>query len=74
MSEQQLRDIYLTPFEASVKAGAASFMTAFNDLNGVPCTANEFLLKDVLRKEWKYDGHGGERLEFHRRNAGAWFC
>ena len=56
MSEQQLRDIYLTPFEASVKAGAASFMTAFNDLNGVPCTANEFLLKDVLRKEWKYDG------------------
>ena len=31
-------------------------MTAFNDLNGVPCTANEFLLKDVLRKEWKYDG------------------
>ncbi len=56
LSEQTLRDIYLKSFQASVKAGVATFMTSFNDLNGIPCSGNSFLLKQVLRKEWKFDG------------------
>lgn len=56
MSESLLRNIYLKPFEAAAKAGAASFMTSFNDLNGVPASGNSFLLKKILREEWKYDG------------------
>jgi beta-glucosidase len=54
--EQLLRDVYLKPFKAAHEAGAASFMTSFNDINGVPATANKFLLKDVLRDEWGFDG------------------
>jgi len=56
MSESLLRNIYLKPFEAVAKAGAATFMSSFNDLNGVPASGNQFLLKKVLREEWKYDG------------------
>ncbi len=56
MSESLLRNIYLKPFEAVAKSGATSFMTSFNDLNGVPASGNTFLLKKVLRDEWKYDG------------------
>jgi beta-glucosidase len=51
-----LREVYLPPFHAALDAGVASFMTAFNTLNGVPATGNRFLLRDVLRGEWKYDG------------------
>lgn len=54
--EVQLRDTYLPPFKAAVKAGAASFMCSFNDINGVPSSANVHLNKDILRDEWKYDG------------------
>lgn len=54
--ERVLRNVYLPPFKAAVDAGCATFMTSFNDNNGVPSTANSFVLKDVLRKEWKYDG------------------
>jgi beta-glucosidase len=56
MSESLLRNIYLKPFEAAAKSGAATFMTSFNDLNGVPASGNSFLLKKILREEWKYDG------------------
>ncbi|PKB17201.1 glycoside hydrolase family 3 N-terminal domain-containing protein [Flavobacterium sp. 5] len=56
MSESLLRNVYLKPFEAAAKSGAASFMTSFNDLNGVPASGNTFLLKNILRDEWKYDG------------------
>jgi beta-glucosidase len=56
MSESLLRNVYLKPFEAAAKSGAASFMTSFNDLNGVPASGNSFLLKKILREEWKYDG------------------
>jgi beta-glucosidase len=56
MSERTLREIYLPPFEAAKNAGAGSFMTSFNTLNGVPATANSFLLKQILRGEWKFDG------------------
>ncbi len=51
-----LRDVYLPPFRASLSAGAASLMTAFNTLNGVPATGDPFLLRRILRAEWKFDG------------------
>jgi len=56
ISERDLRNIYLPSFKASAEAGAASFMTSFNDNDGVPSTANKFVLKDVLRDEWGFDG------------------
>jgi beta-glucosidase len=55
-SEQALREIYLSSFKASVDAGAATLMTSFNEINGVPSSCNEFLLKKVLRDEWKFNG------------------
>lgn len=54
--ERVLRNIYLPSFEAAAKAGCATFMTSFNDNDGVPSTANSFILKEVLRKEWGYKG------------------
>lgn len=56
ISERDLRNIYLPSFKASAEAGAATFMTSFNDNDGVPSTANKFVLKDVLRDEWGFDG------------------
>ncbi|MEJ7699079.1 MAG: glycoside hydrolase family 3 N-terminal domain-containing protein [Pyrinomonadaceae bacterium] len=56
MSERTLREVYLPPFKAAKDAGAGSFMTSFNALNGVPATANPFLLRQILRSEWKFDG------------------
>ncbi len=54
--ERQLRDVYLPPFHAAVDAGVATLMSAFNDINGVPASGNEFTLRQVLRKEWQFDG------------------
>ncbi len=54
--ERRLRNVYLPPFEAAAKAGAATFMTSFNDNDGIPSTGNAFILKDVLRGEWGFDG------------------
>jgi beta-glucosidase len=54
--ERELRDIYLRAYEAGSKAGAMTFMCAFNDLDGVPCSGSKFLLTDVLRGEWGFDG------------------
>lgn len=51
-----LRDVYFPPFQAALEAGVGTFMAAFNDLNGVPASANKFLMTDVLRKEWGFDG------------------
>lgn len=56
VSERTLREIYFPPFKAAVDAGVGSVMSAFNDLDGVPCTANSFLLTDVLRDEWHFPG------------------
>jgi beta-glucosidase len=56
MSEWTLREIYLPPFHAGVEAGAATVMSAFNLLNGVPTTANPLTLNGVLRGEWGFDG------------------
>src|SRR5438067_6269239 len=56
ISERTLRQVYLPPFHAAVEAGAATLMSAFNPLNGIPATANRFTLTDVLRKEWGFRG------------------
>ena len=56
VSERVLRNVYLPPFEACVKAGAMTLMTSFNDNDGVPSTGNGFLVNDVLRGEWGFDG------------------
>lgn len=54
--ETKLRNVYMRPFNAAVDAGVMSLMTSFSDLNGIPATGNEFLLRQVLRDEWKFDG------------------
>ena len=56
LSESQLRNIYFPPFEAAVKAGVGTFMSAYMDLNNVPASGNRFLLRDVLRGEWGFNG------------------
>ena len=56
ISEHTLRQIYLPPFRAAVDAGAATIMSAFNSINGVPASANPFILRQVLRKEWGFRG------------------
>jgi len=56
LSENVLRDIYLPPFEAAIEEGVATFMTSFNDVNGVPATGSRYLLQNVLRGEWGFDG------------------
>lgn len=56
MSERQLRNIYLPPFKAAIDEGAVALMSAFNIYDGVPITANKFLLRHLLRDEWKFDG------------------
>ena len=54
--ENELRNVYLQPFNAAIESGVRTLMTSFSDLNGVPATANEFLLRQVLRDEWAFDG------------------
>ncbi|MBP6825700.1 MAG: beta-glucosidase, partial [Saprospiraceae bacterium] len=56
MSEQRLRETVLPPFEAAAKAGSATFMNAFNTLNGVPASMNKHLVTDILRGEWGFKG------------------
>lgn len=56
MSMQKLHEVYLPPFKAAIDAGIASIMPSFNDVNGVPVTANNYLLQDVLTEECGFDG------------------
>ena len=56
ISPQTLHDIYLPPFRAAVDAGAQSVMAAFNEIAGVPMHAHRHLIRDVLRREWGFDG------------------
>jgi beta-glucosidase len=51
-----LRNVYLPPFQKAIEAGAATVMTSFNDNDGIPSSGNDFLLKTVLRQDWKFDG------------------
>lgn len=54
--ERQLRNVYLPPFEEACKAGCLTYMSSFNDNDGVPSSGNKFILKDVLRDEWGFRG------------------
>ena len=56
LSDSELWNVYLPPFEAAVQAGAVNIMTAYMDLNGIPATANRWLLADVLRGTWGFEG------------------
>lgn len=56
LSERTIREVFFPPFEACVKAGGMSLMTAHNELNGVPCHSNEWLMTEVARGEWKFKG------------------
>jgi len=56
ISEQLLREVYLPPFHAAVEAGVATIMAGFEDLNGIPATANSHLLTEILRRDWHFDG------------------
>lgn len=56
MSLHRMYNEYLPPYKAALDAGAMSVMTSFNDINGVPASANHWLLTDVLRKDWKFNG------------------
>lgn len=56
ISERVFRETYLPPYEAAVKAGAKTVMTSFNDYDGVPASGSKYLLTDILRKEWGFDG------------------
>src|SRR6185437_12242297 len=56
ISERTLREIYLPPFKAAIDAGAGTVMSAFNDLNGIPTSANPFTLQGILKDEWGFKG------------------
>ena len=56
ISERTLRDVYFPPFRAALCAGAQTLMASFNDIGGTPSHANRWLLTDVLRDEWQFDG------------------
>jgi beta-glucosidase len=57
LPERELRDVYLRPFEAAVRdAGVASIMNGYHELDGIPCGADDWLLDEVLRREWGFDG------------------
>ncbi|MGF6492650.1 beta-glucosidase [Luteibacter sp. 621] len=56
MAPQTLRDVHLPPFKAAIDAGALTIMSAFNDINGVPASANRELMTDILRGEWGFKG------------------
>ncbi len=56
VSEAKLRDVYLPPFETAIKAGVGTIMPAFNDLSGIPCTSNKWLLDTYLRGERQFEG------------------
>ncbi|UXX78237.1 glycoside hydrolase family 3 C-terminal domain-containing protein [Reichenbachiella carrageenanivorans] len=54
--EPLLRNVYFPPFQKAVEAGVQTFMSGFNELNGVPVSGNQWILGEVLRQEWKFDG------------------
>ncbi len=56
MGKRELLEVDLLPFKKAVKAGAASIMPAYNEIDGIPCTTNHELLQDILRTEWGFEG------------------
>lgn len=56
VSDRVLREVYLPPYKAAIDAGCLTVMTAFNEVHGVPATGSEYLMEDILREEWGFDG------------------
>ena len=56
MSRVQMLNEYLPPYRAAVEAGVGTVMTSFNTINGIPATTNKWLIDDVLRKQWGFNG------------------
>lgn len=56
MSDRVLREVYFPPFKAAVEAGVATFMTSFNEVDGIPATGSKYLMTDVLKEEWGFNG------------------
>ena len=56
MSDRVLREVYLPPYKAAIDAGAATVMTSFNEIDGVPATGSAYLMTDILRGEWDFNG------------------
>src|SRR5699024_4330932 len=56
MSRQRLWEVYLPPFKAALEAGVGTFMTAFNEFNGIPATGNQYLFNQILRQRWGFGG------------------
>jgi len=56
MSLRQLNETYLPPFKAAAEANVATFMNSFNDINGIPATANKYIQRNILKKDWNYQG------------------
>jgi len=56
MSDRVLRETYLPPYKAAVEAGVATVMTSFNELDGIPCSGNKYLMTQILRNEWGFNG------------------
>ena len=56
MSDRVLREVYLPPYKAAIDAGAETVMTSFNEIDGVPATGSKYLMTDILRKEWNFNG------------------
>lgn len=74
ISPALMRNIYLPPFRAAVDAGVATLMTSFNDVNGVPSSANDHLLRDVLRTEWGFRGFVVSDWESVREMIAHGYC
>jgi beta-glucosidase len=72
ISERELREIHFPPFKAAIQAGASAVMTAYNTINGVPCTGNKWLLREILQSEWEFDGlvisDAGAMEDLHRKH------
>ena len=56
MSRIRMFNEYMYPYKAAIEAGVGSVMASFNEVDGVPATANKWLMTDILRKQWKFDG------------------
>jgi len=65
LSERTLREVFFPPFEAGVKAGAMSLMTAHNELNGIPCHSNEWLMQDTFAWRMELPRIRSQRLDGH---------
>ncbi|NWM20049.1 beta-glucosidase, partial [Escherichia coli] len=56
VSERTLREVYLPPFKSAFDEGALSAMASFNEISGVPSTGSEWLMRRILRDEWRFEG------------------